>query len=572
MESHMTNPHDTRCDQATTETTEQPQGVSRRGFLKGAAATALASAGVAGGVAFPSSVSAAALPFLPSVQRRVQALRIRQQAALIHFLERIPPQFSNGDEERYADKRASFSKGLAHNALGEVDLAAFAAFRRALDRGVPAELEAVPLSPIAARKLVNPQGAYAFDMTGVDAYATPLPPGPLFASAEAAAEVGEIYWMALAREIPFRDFASDPLIAAAVADLNAFSEPQGPKQGGLVTPGTLFRGDTPGDLIGPYISQWLWLPVRYGPSDIVQQYLAPLPGQSFMTNFAEWLSIQQGAAPVSPETLDTTPRYLHNLRGLAGYVHNDAVFQCFLNAALIISPFGPPALDPANPYLASHNQTGFVTFGIVDILDLATKAARVALEGAWFHKWVVHRRLRPEVFGGRIEVQRLGSKNYGVHPDIMGSEVVARVLAQHGSALLPQVYPEGAPLHPSYPAGHAAIAGACATVLKAFFDEAFVIPNPVEASPDGLYLDPWGGADLRLGNEINKLATNLSVGRCAAGIHYRSDSRGIDLGEDVAIGILQDFSLTYNEDFAGFTLTKFDGQRIRIADGRVLAA
>ena len=92
------------------------------------------------------------------------------------------------------------------------------------------------------------------------------------------------------------------------------------------------------------------------------------------------------------------------------------------------------------------------------------------------------------------------------------------------------------------------------------------------ASGDGLALDPWTGDDLTLGAEINKLATNISIGRCTAGVHYRSDGRGLAAGEAMAIGMLQDYSLTYNEDFAGFTLTRFDGERIRIVDGDVVPA
>src|SRR5438132_8173875 len=53
------------------------------------------------------------------------------------------------------------------------------------------------------------------------------------------------------------------------------------------------------------------------------------------------------------------------------------------------------------------------------------------------------------------------------------------------SSDLPSAYPEGCPQHPSYAEGHGAIAGACVTVLKAFFNENSVIPNPVVASDDG---------------------------------------------------------------------------------------
>jgi hypothetical protein len=40
-----------------------------------------------------------------------------------------------------------------------------------------------------------------------------------------------------------------------------------------------------------------------------------------------------------------------------------------------------------------------------------------------------------------------------------------------GTHLLPMAFPEGSPTHPAYGPGHGTVAGACVTVLKAFFDE-----------------------------------------------------------------------------------------------------
>jgi hypothetical protein len=69
-------------------------------------------------------------------------------------------------------------------------------------------------------------------------------------------------------------------------------------------------------------------------------------------------------------------------------------------------------------------------------------------------------------------------------------------------------------------------------MLKAFFNESFVIPNPVVASDDGLKLVPYTGAPLTVGGELNKLASNISLGRDAGGVHYRSDGiEGLKLGE-----------------------------------------
>jgi hypothetical protein len=64
--------------------------------------------------------------------------------------------------------------------------------------------------------------------------------------------------------------------------------------------------------------------------------------------------------------------------------------------------------------------------------------------------------------------------------------------------------------------------------------------------------------------ELNKLASNISVGRGFAGVHYWTDYyEAILLGEKIAIGILEEQKLTYGENFF-MSLTKFDGTSIRI--------
>ena len=92
----------------------------------------------------------------------------------------------------------------------------------------------------------------------------------------------------------------------------------------------------------------------------------------------------------------------------------------------------------------------------------------------------------------------------------------------------------------------------------------------MEASADGTRLEPWHGEALTLGGEIDKLASNIALARDAAGVHFRSDSiEGMKLGEAVAIGLLADYSRTYNERFDGFVFTRFDGEKTRVANGSV---
>jgi hypothetical protein len=76
------------------------------------------------------------------------------------------------------------------------------------------------------------------------------------------------------------------------------------------------------------------------------------------------------------------------------------------------------------------------------------------MKAAWYHKWLVHRRLRPEEAGGRIHHHLTGTATYPLHPKLTDSAVLARLYTRYGSYLCPQAYPEGCSTHPAYPGGH----------------------------------------------------------------------------------------------------------------------
>lgn len=497
--------------------------------------------------------------------RQDQVYRTRISAALTQAEVNLGTQEANGDEGLYADYRASFTKALPHNALGEVDEAAYEQLLRALETGQTPDFEAIPMG--GGRKLANPQGAYKLDLVGLDSHKTLMRPAPAFESAETAAEMGELYWKALCRDVPFTEFATNNLVQAAIADLNAFSETVGPKSGGQIKTDTVFRGETPGDLTGPYISQFLLKDVPYGNNLIVQTYDTPAPGDDFMTDTASWLDVQNGYTP-APLTKGS-PRYISDARALGEYVHIDYSYQAYLSAALILLAI-PNSFDLANPYNNFTTQNGFTALGGPDVLDLVAKAGNLSLTGAWYQKWLVHRRLRPEAYGGRLQNQITGAKDYGLPAELVNSDAIAQTFANHGSYLLPIAFPEGSPTHPAYPAGHATIAGACTTVLKAFFNESLVLPDPVEANATGSALQSYSGS-LTVGDELNKLASNIALGRDWAGVHYRSDGiDGLLVGEQQALGLLQDYSQTYREQFSGLSFTKFDGTVVTISNGAIV--
>ena len=539
--------------------------LTRRRFILSAGT--LATAGVAlrradGFPFFDESPTAATSVPMDTAGRRDAAYRLRVAAAA-EQRDRPAPTFPiNGDEDRYPDHIASFSKCLLHDDLGHVDPASYDAFLRAVHGGRFEDVDSLVLG--GRMKLANPLAAHAFDLEGADPHQLAMPAPPAFASAEMASEMVELYWQALTRDVPFARYEDDTLIAAASADLSRCAEFRGPRSEGAVTPATVFRGTAAGALVGPWLSQFLWLNVPQGIHTLEQRGRVTVPGDDHVSTLPEWLAIQRGAMPSRIVAYDPTPRFMRNARDLGEYVHRDYTYQAYLNAALILLGMGVRQKSEY-PYRYSKTQGGFITFGQSQVLDTVARVGNAALKACWCQKWLVHNRLRPEAFAGRIHNHVTRRASYPLHDDVLDSDGLARVRRATGAALLPLAYPEGSPTHPSYPAGHSVIAGACVTVLKAFFDEQHAIPNPVVAGPEGTTLEAWQGAPLRVGAELDKLASNVSIARNAAGVHFRSDSLlGLTLGESVAIEVLRELRTTVPEPFPAFAFTRFSGEAVRV--------
>lgn len=555
--------------------------VDRRSFL-GIGAATIAAAGLLTDSARAQNGSAQNNSGFHPIQRRIDAYRRRTDAALANALRPLVQHPANGDELRYPNKIASFSKGLPHNAYGEVDVAAFRALVAACDSEVFGDFEQLPSgepNPALRRKLVNPMSGASFDLEGQDSHDFTMRAAPRFASAEQAGEIVENYWMALLRDVAFTDYGSTAIVARACADLSAMSDFRGPKAQGAVTPQTLFRAGVEGDRFGPLLSQFFWKSQPFGAQFIEPRMRTVRPGFDYMTTNATWLAAQNGSLPVAGQSHDSVLRYLRNGRDLGEWVHIDVLYQAYFQAALhLLTPPDPSnpftggglgaALNPGNPYRNTQMQDGFGTFGGPYIMTLLTEVATRALKAVWFQKWYIHRRLRPEAFGGRIHHRIVSNQQYPIHADALNSAALAETFSRNGTYFLPMAFPEGSPLHPAYGAGHATVAGACATIIKAMFDTQVPFPNPVVATNDGLSLVPYTGADagqMTVEGELNKIAANVAFGRNIAGVHWRTDgSESLTLGEEVAISVLRDQRSTYLEPFSGFTFRRFDGSTVTV--------
>jgi hypothetical protein len=547
-------------------------GLNRRKFLEQAGAATAVAAGVlaAPPLASAQSSSSGSIRGVPhpsgiSNNRVLQSFENRVGAAMREALVPVPHEITNGDERNFPNYIGNYSKGLVHNAVGEVSSSAYLSLLNAVNSGNPAAFEQIQLG--GNTPLVDPQAGLAFDLEGTDSHQMAIGTPPSVASRAIADAAVESYWMALCRDVNFTQYGNEPLTQAAIAELNALPEFYGPKP---VTPQNLFRGFTAGDVLGPYASQFILQPFLFGALPVTQLMTTYVPGVDYMTDQASWLAVQNGQGPFGQNQADPNLQYMRNGRGLAAYVHVDVLFEAYFNACLVLVDVGAP-LDPNNPYVNSRTQTGFGTFGTPHLKTLVAEVSQRALKSVWYQKWFVHRHVRPEAFGGLVHMTKTGQANYPMNSDIMNCDAVHRVFAQHGTYFMPHAFPEGCPQHPSYGQGHATVAGACATIVKAWFNdltELTSIPGfqIVQASEDGLSLVPYEGSDgnqLTIGGEMNKLAANIGLGRAHAAVHWRYDyADSLPLGEAVAISMLNDMAQNWNEPFEGFSFTRFDGTRI----------
>lgn len=551
-----------------------------------------------------------------------------------------------------SDSDAHFHKGLSHSSnTGEVDRNQFKYLVDQLRK-----LNANPKTHAKkgfqlrkrvsddTRNFVNPQSGWATDTEISDPCCFEIPVPPALHSTATAAEAIEDYWMALLRDIPFIEWGNHVDVAEAASELSEyplFINAQNPNgdpnevdasfQSIGLTHKSVFRG---GELkrfsnqnagisesVGPFISQFLLHEIPYGTLRIPQRFIHATPGVDYITDWSEWLSIQNGEKrDAKMNLIGEAPtqacqrRYLSTMRDLATYVHFDQLYQAYLNAALILLGNGYP-VNRGNPYgpgctalgsgqdqrtdyrkradaLCRKNdsephckplypdQDGFTSHGGPHLLSLVSEVATRALKAVWRQKWTLLR-LRPEAYGGLVE-RALGTSQtaYDRFPQdvrlmLSQSEAIQRtrggfhgcVWQSSGNALLPLAYPEGSPTHPAYGAGHATVAGACVTVLKAFMNGAAEFANPMQASACGSQLVRYTDSDaceMTVESELNKLAANISVGRDMAGVHWRSDyTQSVLLGQRVAIDMLCRMKDTYTETWA-FEFNSFGGVPITI--------
>lgn len=461
---------------------------------------------------------------------------------------------SNDDIHTVPDYAGNFSKGLPHK-KGKVSKKAFKQLLR-ICSGELSELANLTLG--GKLKLVDLTCVGGIDFIGSPKDSFWLPPSPSIKSADAAAELLELYAMALVRDIPFSQWDTSSEIKFILKGLNKLSAYWGPKKKGKITVKTLFRGETKADLKGHFVSQFLYQGSVWG-NQKIELKIYPLVEVDYLTTYEEAISLQDGIPNSEASKQHSFTRYIHTLRDGAAYIHNDFPGQAAVCAAQFLFNIGCPI--KAQP--KSEKERFFIELGLCDIHDLLSRGVKLSMAACWYHKYN-QLKLRPEAFALLVEEwRRNGCNPYHLHSELLDSPLLDAVKDKWGSYCLPQAYSEGSPLHPSYPSGHATWIGATVTILKAFFDCDFEF-EAYGPSSCGTELVPLG-YKVKVGEELDKLASNVGTFRNAAGIHYRSDMLGIYLGESVAINILKDAVKRYAFPVK-FQFTARNGEEIVITN------
>ncbi len=579
-----------------------------------------------------------------SEYRKQEALKARVTAAQMAAERSLPTHEANGDEQRYASANypMNFTKGLEHDInTGLVsDPQAFESLRTAIDEGfIDPFTTSVRASPDKERPWEAPTAGIVYELEGPDPQAVTMPPAPALGAIELAYEMAEVYELALIRDVQLTELSegtTNASVLEAVTRLNAIGyvltdEAGRPRKnvGGSVTPQTIFRGSSPGVEVGPYLSQFMLIgndqpgdpgvshgKVQYGALQ-VDQRVPVAQAQNYLTDWNTWLQAQNGQdLRDNAHLFDVTQdrRFITFPRDLATYVHDDALYEAYLNACLILLSMGTP-FDPGFAKLSGQGElflnsldvnatlnletharqaAGFALYGGPHILTLVTEVATRALKAVRYQKFNNHLRLRPEALAARIHrtseietqfpsVGTLFSNLADAIEPTVTAVTALNTAAGDATSLLPMAFQEGSPMHPSYGAGHATVAGACVTILKAFFDTSCIFvrrgaedifsryrdgDTAVEytGSPDGSSIvEATGQTFLSLEGELNKLAANISIARNMAGVHYFSDYYdSLRMGEKIALGILEEQAICYPTDPFVLSVPTFDGKVHRI--------
>lgn len=453
----------------------------------------------------------------------------------------------------------------------------------------------------SSSKLVDAHCVFDVELEGKYKSSFVIPPAPSMTSITAAAEILEVYVMALLRNYNFHILDPecifyDDIPMEAKNYLNTLighlNHPgvkghlpyQQVDSNGNITADTLFRGIARGDVIGPYVSQFFYyetaignlkLEQKYQCLDISENTISDISNSRYYFGKTEQYFNELWNGGLKSSALQTKTKYMTTLLDLMMYINRDQIWEAiFVTTSMFLSRGIPIGFHTKS---RSPGYARFINLGPVDLYTLMMKATKLAMSATWVWKWS-QLRPRPEEMAYQIHLAKkytssdLSGSMIHFPSELLNNPILEEIAKyNNGKYLMPLGYSQGSPFHPSYPGGHATIAGAMVTIMKAWFNCDCLIPAVVpDLTGDNLVMyklkNNSGTQYLRIEDELDKIVTNCSHSRNMAGIHYRSDTEvGISIGEQAAISVLQDEVNKYSDEIA-FRFRKRSGEVVTIAN------
>jgi len=497
--------------------------------------------------------------------------------------------------------------------------------------------DAVDMEDVAPewRGWESPRAGHYFSLEGPDADAVGMPAAPALGSAELNAEMAEVYALALLRDNSFSEIAasttaqtpsgikvSDVLDAMTSVDWYADKTEGGltlqerrrraarfashgehnvdnPPNNGVTVRKDLFRGSAPGVKAGPYLSQFMvqgtqlakdptdgpdvysHSSLRYGSQEIDQKVTFFPKAVDYMLHWNAYLDVQNGAdfsaanirshlprggphvlslvTEVATRCLKAVRRQKYNYHRRARPERLGALLS--LNAGALSEAVAQASLTPA-----TRGKLNAMHTELSPLLTLVKQHNQSRRSDTSIRDDRPARKDGVNVTERQHADPHLMNSSQQLDPDNWDDDE---------NVLLPMAFTEGSPMHPSYGAGHATVAGGCVTILKAFFHTTEADGSAV-AWPQGLPVlqVESGGEKLRdisatdsaiadepvtIAGELNKLAANIAIGRNMAGVHFYTDYyESLRMGERVSTGILIEHMMMKDEPVE-MTFTSFDG-------------
>lgn len=278
-----------------------------------------------------------------------------------------------------------------------------------------------------------------------------------------------------------------------------------------------------------------------------------------------WCAGERGARSCSSP--QSTPQADATLRALAQEAQRMPAAQPFFGAALDALA-GGSSLDPHLTGAALAQGSGWTGSRV---LSLMAEAETLALRLAGQRGRHADRLTRPVVTAARMSVclaqeEMLRRTDATIAAADELAEAAPRLLDWVGKAnlasrgplrfarslFLPLCPVDAIPPHPADLNGHALVAGALATVIKACFDTAPL--RNVDRDQQARCL----------AHDVDRLCSDIALARCVAATHFPAENhQDLRIGEALALGLLRDALEEDNRD-AALSLTGFDGQRLDI--------